>query len=107
MREAGVAAPSEKQMATASTAASAALVQKVKTCGSTHQSAPLSAGVIGAAFAAGTRKEAVAGDRLGTSATNVPNTITTKPNQIQPTSGLRIALMMGWSVSGFIPSYTT
>src|ERR1700677_235693 len=63
-----------------------------------HGRPPFSAGSPGVdpeAVRAGTRSEAVDGLRLGTSATSVPNTSTTRPAQIHPTSGLRIALMIG------------
>ena len=53
---------------------------------------------MGTGRAAGTRKEAVAGVTLGTSATKVPKMMSTTPAQIQPTRGLRMALMMGWPV---------
>ncbi len=42
--------------------------------------------------------------RFGTSATNVPTTTIPTPIQIQLISGFRNTLMIGWSVSGFLPS---
>src|ERR1019366_7640046 len=74
---------------------------------SSHQSPPFNAGSAEAVRAAGTRNEAVAGVKLGTRAIPVPKTISTTPAHIQLTSGLRNALMMGWPVSGLVPSYTT
>src|SRR3984957_15197717 len=70
---------------------------------SLHWCPPFNAGSVGA-DRTGTRREAVDGLMLGTRAIKVPQTSTTRPAQIHPTSGLRNALMMGLPVSGFEPS---
>src|SRR5579862_5562340 len=69
-----------------------------------HQSPPWRTGSVGTARTTGTRKAAVDGVMLGTRAMTVPKMTSTTPAQIQPTSGLMMALMIGWPVAGFVPS---
>ena len=93
-RELASVAPSEKQIATASTELPLLSSKKSKAW-ERHQAPPFKAGSTAPPVSPGTRSAAVAGVRLGTSATNVPKTITARPIQIQPTSGFRNALMIG------------